>query len=189
MLRSLFIATLILLGAGSVALAQTGGGGGVGPAGGEGGFVRPPLEATLSDSALAQLDPAARNYAAVPLVRDAGRETDWCYKNHLTESNLGDVSNTKLMRLRQCIANAMAELIDKMIALKSLQHSARFDYALFSETARLLTVASNPGREALDPFVAMLREAEAAAQDESEKILLAEMSAYGEKVRGAVAEA
>lgn len=133
----------------------------------------------------ARVGVAAANFAAVPAVRGAQADADECFKTHLTAGDLGDVSNTRLLRLRGCVAKSMAALIERMSELKSLQHAARFDYALFSETARLLTVSDNPAREALDPFVAMLTEARRAAETEAQQILIDELNTYGQGLRAA----
>lgn len=134
-------------------------------------------------AAKSELDAAAANYAAVPAVRDAQEGGRECFQLYVHNRPLGDLSPTQLNELRQCIYTQMTALLDRMIAMKSLQRAARFDYAVFSETTRLLTVSETPAAEALSPFVAMLRAAQGAATDESERTLLAELTPFAEDLQ------
>ncbi|MEO1328193.1 MAG: hypothetical protein AAFW46_00865 [Pseudomonadota bacterium] len=77
--------------------------------------------------------------------------------------NIGDLTSAQLLERRDCVSAAMRRLLEKMLALTALQESGLFDYAVFSETVRLVADAQTPGRTALAPFVAMLRAAEASS--------------------------
>lgn len=126
------------------------------------------------------IDRAAANYGAVPAARAAQEQADSCYGRHLSKARPADLSVTDLMALQACVGELLTRLHDRMLGLKSLQHAARFDYALFSETARVLTTSSEPSLTVISPFVAMLEAAQAASQDASQQTLLAELNQLGD---------
>lgn len=128
------------------------------------------------------LDDAAANYAAVPAARAALNESDRCFTVSKPGQNIGDESLTDLLRVRECVATLLDNLLDRMVALKSLQSAAGFDYALFTETVRLLASTDTPAKQALTPFAAMLRSAQAAAGTEAQATLLSELAPLGDKL-------
>ncbi|MEO1329626.1 MAG: hypothetical protein AAFW46_08190 [Pseudomonadota bacterium] len=124
------------------------------------------------------LSATAADYGALSAIGAAEQEATGCYRAaEGRAANVGDLPPDALRALRECIAGAYANLLAKMERLKSLQRNAVFDYALFAETSRLLADAETPGRAAIAPFQAMLDAASAAAQHESERLVLAEMTA------------
>lgn len=131
------------------------------------------------------LDVAAPNYAAIVAARAAVDESDDCRRRFPT-TTIADFSVNELKQIRFCIAEVITRLLDRMIELKSMQRAASFDYAVFSETARLLTVTDTPSEEAVAPFAAMLRAAQAAASTPSERALTAELTPVGAAIEAAL---
>lgn len=156
-----------------------------------GALSGPPLAGADSPSRLSAaiaankstLSAVNADYAAVPAVQAAEQAADGCFRTASARAaNLGDLDATELGALRECIAGAFAKMLARMERLKSLQRNATFDYALFAETSRLLADKKTPSKAAIAPFEAMLAAATAAAQHESERLVLARLKGLSQKI-------
>lgn len=120
----------------------------------------------------------AANLSAAAAADAARGQGEACLARR--RSDVGAMPLNDLLELQRCLGQVVTALMERLIELKALQQAARFDVALFGETARRLVTERRPAREAALAFRDMARSAAAAADRPAERAALAQIKRLGD---------